>query len=244
MDTATMKLEVRERLGETTEEDFWKDTHILRMLNEGLRRFSMEEKWPWLFTTRTDLTLPADSTTLGLETDIDINRYFSLVLVEGSTALHAPRRVQPGDGARIRVETFGVKDTPRWYWVERIADPGTVLNYVIRFAPQADKEYGAEYSYLRIPAALDSDDDIPDIPEAYQEAIIAYATGMLWLKELTGGGKAQEQFNIYQAVLQQARQEMKAFAIDEQLVWGKRAPEPSRPAIPWRIPNLPPNIGV
>jgi hypothetical protein len=90
---------------------------------------------------------------------------------------------------------------------------------------------------------LNADEDEPDIPEQYQDAVISWATGMLWLKELNGGGKAQEQFTLYREVLDQARLDQKQLSIDEAIVWGKQDPEPLIPSPrEWYARHLPQNL--
>lgn len=242
MQLATMRAEVRERLGETTEEDFWKDAHITRMLNEGVIRFCYEEDWPWLYAVRLG-TIFKDQTVIDLELDIDVNRHFGFLVTEGTTRAFTMRHVSPGDGIRLRAELYGQAGPPRYYWIESIVDTGPALSQRIRFAPKADKAYTVEYSFLRNPTDLVLDTDEPNIPEVYQEAIIAFATGMLWLKELSGAGKAQEQFNLYNIVVEQARREMKALSVGDTLVWGRQAPD-YRPEDRFPFVNLPPNIGI
>ena len=76
MDFDTIRLEVRERIGEL-EEDFFTDVEVDRAINEAQRRFAQEERWPWLYTEFVD-TLAADQEDLELPENISINRVFNL----------------------------------------------------------------------------------------------------------------------------------------------------------------------
>ena len=251
MNLGTIKTEVRERLGETTEEDFWKDTQVIRAINEACRRFSQEEKWPWLYTTYTGLTVSAASPSFELIDDVNPSRHFGLALTkQGDTSgrLILPRLISPGDGLRVRAELAGLKGEPRYCFISAMVrntyaenDPEGMAA-VVKILPIPDATYDVEYSYIRDPKVLAADDDEADIPDTYVDAVVSYATGILWLKELNGGGKAQEQFNLYNVVVDQARRQMKEMALDETLVWGRRAPE-WRPQDQFPLVNLPTNIG-
>lgn len=252
MDLLTIRTEIRERLGETTEEDFWKDAQILRAVNEGLRRFSQEEKWPWLYTTYSGPTISSGNDTIELIDDVSIARHFSLILTkQGDTTgkIYVPRRITPGDGVRVRAEFAGSKQAPRFYYITHAikntyvtGDPEGIA-MIAKVLPEPDAIYNVEYSFIRNPKMLAADTDQADIPDTYVEAVIAYATGSLWLKELNGGGKAQEQFNIYNIVVDQARKELTALTVGETLVWGRKAPE-WRPEDRFPLVNLPQNVGI
>lgn len=230
-----MVVEVRQRLGEDIE-DFWKTDHIVRMLNEGIKRFAMEEKWHWLYTSRPGIPVAQGATTLPLEDEVDVSRHFSLLLTDG-TESYAPRRVSPADGLRLR--TLGRTGSPQFYFVASNA-AGTQNLYL---NPAADRAYTAEYFYIRTPAELAAGTTEPDLPAPYHEAVVAWATGMLWLKELNGGGKAGEQFALYREVLEQARQDQKRLSIDESVVWGRQDPMPHlQSERDWYNRHLPQNI--
>lgn len=235
MDLDTMTIEVRQRLGEDIE-DFWKTDHIHRMLNEGVRRFAMEEKWHWLYTVETGVAVAQGASAIPLQPNIDVNRHFALALVDG-TRVVTPRRISPADGARLR--TLGREGEPQFYFVAA-NDAGTTT---LHLTPKANVAYTADYFYIRTPAELSTGTDEPDIPPQYQDAVVSWATGMLWLKELNGGGKAQEQFSLYREVLDQARLEQKQLSIDESVVWGRQDPEPLIPSPrEWYARHLPQNI--
>lgn len=252
MDLATIRTEIRERLGETTEEDFWKDSQILRAINEAMRRFAQEERWPWLYTTYTGApALSAGNPTVELIDDVNVSRHFSLTFQKSGTneRIIVPRRIDPGAGIRLRHEYGDATGQPRYYYITHSikntytsGDP-MGMAVVIRVLPTPDVAYDIEYSYVRNPEELVADTDIADIPDNYVDAIISYATGNLWLKELNGGGKAQEQFNLYNIIVDQARKELAALSIGETLVWGRKPPE-WQPRDMFPFVNLPPNIGI
>lgn len=242
MQLQTMLTEVRARLGESSgydtsvsdPGDFWKDSHVKRALNEGLRRFSREEKWPWLYTIQKNIPINAGQTDTELIDDVDFNRHFNMVLTKnGDTTgrLYLPKRVTPPNGIRLQAEFYNKKDTPRWYYMAKTqtntyGDGDVAVAQVITYVPTPDVAYTAQFHFLREPAELGGNTDEPDLPNSYHSAVVAWATGELWLKELNAGAKAQEQFNLYNAILEQARRDMKSVAVDESIAWGREDPEP------------------
>lgn len=222
----TMRTEVRARLGETNE-DFWKDTELSRWLDEAMIRFSQEEKWLWLYSSVTGVAITSGTATLVLQNDVDFNRHFDLRLVRASTVFVVPKRVSPPTGFSLR-NRYTSNGEIEYYYLEKTAQSGAggsaVFQTTLRWVPTPNANYTLEYQYLRRPVAL-VDGTEPDIPEQYIEAIVAWATGLAWLKELNGSGKAQEQFNIYQAVLSQAQKDLRSQAPDDVLRVGSQEPE-------------------
>ena len=72
------------------------------------------------------------------------------------------------------------------------------------------------------------------------------ATGQLWLKELNGQGKAQEQFQLYAQILSDAQDELRHLGVDDIVAWGKEEPElVGRLTLEdWIFGRLPPSVGV
>ena len=251
MNLATAKAEVRERLGETTEEDFWKDAQVLRALNEAQRRFSLEEKWPWLYASYQAADLAQGATSIELIDAVDYSRHFSIALtkVGGDGRIVIPRRITPAQGLTVKQKYAGARSEPRYYYLHRtvrnIYDEGVpnALANIAEMVPAADATYNVEYQFIRVPDELETDEQELDCPRPYQEAIIAYATGLLWLKELNGGGKAQEQFNIYNIVVEQGRNELNGIDLDQTVVWGRTPPE-ERLEDRFPFVHLPQNIGI
>lgn len=110
-------LEVRARLQEL-EPDFWLDNELYRAINEGLTRFAVEEKWPYLYTVATGITLAADSDTLELQPDVSYERHFNMLLTfEGQTRPRAPRRVHPSEGYGLRLQYTTHAAEPLAYYI-------------------------------------------------------------------------------------------------------------------------------
>lgn len=225
MTFAEMIEEVRERIGERTE-NFWKTTFIKRHLNDGVRRFHHEEEWPWLWTLKENVAVGAGSHTFQLEDDIDFGRHFNLALTkvgDSSGAIVIPKRVQAGRGLALRSQ-FYQQDIPQWYALYGSdADDATK----IRLFPTPAVAYTLEYIYLREDTDMTADANVPKMPLGYHMGPVAWATAQCFLKENTGVGsnKAQEQFNLYNEIVEQARAELEKFAYDEVLRWGGAPPE-------------------
>jgi hypothetical protein len=147
--------------------------------------------------------------------------------------------------SRMRANAASLTGTPKWYAADRRvintytlpsadSDTARAIGMAIRIFPAADVQYLADFRFYRNPRTfefqaddlnIDIDETVPDVPIQYHDAIVALACGNLWLKELNGGQKAQEQFNIYNSILDQARKDNAFNADDEVLVQGTvRAP--------------------
>lgn len=240
-----MRTDVRERIGERVE-NFWLDTFINSKLNEGRRRFCNEEDWEWMFTTQSGITVPQGSSTIELIDDVAVNRHFSLVLTKsGDDDLYLPEKVSPGKGVQLRAK-YTTASTPRWWYTT-----GNITNdygggdiavaQIVRLVPTPEVQYTAEYNFIRNPGklSLDTDED-RDIPEAYQDAAIAWAAAQCFMKELNAPAKADEQLGLYADVLRQARAHHLGNAVDELTVWGKDAPEDYGTVSQWppRMPRI------
>lgn len=241
-----MVLAVRRKLGEDTD-DFWDETDIISELNMALRAFSREERWPWLQTIRTGDQLLLGEHTIALPADIDLVRAFGIVLQAGSEKPITPRKVNPSEGMKLRTERTS-NGRPLYFYLastaQSVTGPGNeTLTTSIRFVPAADKTYDIEYLYYRRPATLSTDDQEPDIPEDYQDAIVSYATARLWEHELAGSqAKAAEQYAIYQRNVEAARRDMYKLADDESIVWGREQDEEEK--FDWAgLPMLPDEYG-
>lgn len=224
MDLDTIRLEVRERLGEL-QADFFTDSEVDRAINDGLRRFSAEERWPWLVTEMTD-GLAIDEDTLDLPQNVNVNRAFNISV--SSESLLTPRileRVEPSAGFRLRHAYQLRPGAPRWYYLASAnVDGASTSVWTVRVVPTPEIDYDVEYQYHRYPDALAAVDDEPDIPEEYQDAVPSWAAGKLFLKEFSISQKASEQFQLYQKVLEQARKDMGQLSLDEDVAWGREQP--------------------
>lgn len=226
MDLTTLRLEVRERLGEL-ESDFFTDSEVDRAINEAIRRFSSEERWPWLYTEWTS-SLTANDNSLALPSNVSLNRVINMSASGGSLA--RPRlleRLDPSGGFRARFTFDQRTGPPMYYYIATTNlsdDQAPPVVYTARIIPTPDVDYDIEAQYMAVPVELSGEADEPMVPEEYQEAIPAWAAGKLFLKEFAISGKANEQFSLYQKVLDQAREDVMVPNMDEQVAWGREAP--------------------
>lgn len=222
MDLTTLRLEVRERLGEL-ESDFFSDAEVDRAINEAVKRFCAEEPWPWLITEFTS-SLTSGNDELEFPENVSPNRVFNISVLNGSLAY--PRmleRLEPSAGFRARYSRIST-GIPLAYYITRTEDDAGAFTYIARVVPSPDVNYDVEGQYIAVPDDLTGVGDIPMIPDEYQEAVPARAAGKLFLKEQQISQKASEQFGIYFEVLQQAREEMQNVALDETVAWGREMP--------------------
>lgn len=229
MDLTTLRLEVRERLGELSA-DFFTNAEVDRAINEALRRFSAEERWPWLYTELTD-AIATDTDEYDLPSDVGPNRLFAFSVTGGNIGTVGGQmleRVTPMEGFRLRHQYDGHTGVPRWYYVSRTnqsSDGSPPTIYTVRVIPTTDTSYDIEAIYLCVPPELSGASDEPLCPEEYQEAIPAWATGKLFLKEFQISQKASEQFSLYSKVLEQAKNDLFEWDADEVVAWGRKQPQ-------------------
>lgn len=225
MNLLEMRTDVRERLGERTP-NFWTDVFINNKINQGQTRFAREERWPWLYAVQPNVPLGQGGNTIELIDGIDWTRHFALALYKsGDSTPILPKRVNTFTGLRLKQKHTGVGEPGYWYpagTVTNVYGDGDKLEvaHTAKLVPAADQAYTVEYYYIRQPDKLVADTDESIIPEAYQEAIVAWATAQCWLKEINGERKAQSEFNIYNTVLEQAQKDYKSMAQDESHSWG------------------------
>lgn len=226
MNLTTLRTEVRERVGELSA-DFYTDAEVDRAINEAQQRFASEERWPWLYTEWTS-TLDGGDDSLTLPSNVSLNRVFNVSLSGGSLARPALiERLEPKSGFRARFMYDGYSGVPIYYYIHssnQNDDNSPPVTYTARFIPTPDVDYDVEAQYLFTPLDLAAANDEPSCPEEYQEALVAWAAGKLYLKELAISQKAKEQFAIYGKVLDQAREDTLALTQDEEVAWGRRAP--------------------
>jgi hypothetical protein len=233
VDLSTIRTEVRERLAETSA-DFFTDDEVDRAINEAVRRFCAEEQWPFLLTEWSLDELEEDTdgsavAEIDLPTNVSLRNVFNLA-VSGSSLAHPQmlERVDSNEGFRLRHAYEDITGAPRWYYITRTnasEDESSTLTYTLKLIPAPDTtDYQFEAQYMVQPAYLSGDTDEPMVPEEYHEAICAWAAGKLFLKELGISQKSSEQFQLYQKVLEQARADLRSFALDEVVAWGRRLP--------------------
>lgn len=224
---STATEEVRARLGELSA-DFWTSSEVYRALNEGLKRFASEDKWPWLFTRITNGSLTASTEDFALPENVDFSRFFHLqVFFSGDARPYMPRRVTPAEGHRLMQEFYTDTAYPVAYFIAAAADSDIDGQYIytVSFVPAMTRNATIKYTYLRVPAVITTGTEVLDIPEQYAMGVVAYATGLLWLKELRDSRKADEQFGLYAQVVDSAKRESRRLGSDEDFAWGKNEPE-------------------
>lgn len=226
MDLTDLRLEVRERLNELTA-DFFTADEVDRAINEAIRRFCAEESWPFLLTEWTS-SITTSTAELDMPADISLTRVFNLAISGSNLAI--PRmlvRVDGNEGFVLRHQYSLSTGTPRWYYITRSNqndDNAPPVTYTAKLIPASDGDYDVEAQYMAVPATLTGTAEEPMVPTEYQAAIVAWAAGNLFLKELGISQKASEQFGLYAKVLDQARKDLKAFSLDEVVAWGRRHP--------------------
>lgn len=246
MTLAQLREAVRHRLAEAVE-NYWKDSQITRALNDAQKRFCHEEEWSWLYTIQEGIPVASGNPHVELIDDVSVGRHFNLILTKpGETALILPKRIDPSRGIRVRqLET--ATGEPRWYYVAKnvintYEDDDRAIASVVRLIPTPSVAYEAEYHFVREPTPMVAEDDEPDIPDAYHDALVAWATMDMWSRERGMERKVVEQAQLYQAVLEQAMAEHRKPAQDEVLAWGNEEPEPW--AMEWpSLRNFPEELG-
>ena len=226
MDRSDIRTEVRYILGELSA-DFWADAELNSYIQEALYRFAAEERWPWYMTEFTG-SLAADDPTMDLTTEVAAARHINLSLTKvGDTRMYQPTRVDPSEGFKLRSMYPGTGSYPAYWYITAVltdqADDEFV--YRARFIPTPVGDMDVDAQYYRAPALLEGDSDIPELPTQYHKALVHYAAGTAWLKELNGGAKAEEQFQMYAGVVSQARDEWMMQADDDPIVIGADEPQ-------------------
>lgn len=245
MNLGDMRQEVRERLHEL-DPRFWTDSEINRALNEANVRFGAEERWPWLLSEGT-ATLVADDDEITFPSNVAVNRVTGIG-IEGES-LGWPEeleRIRPDEGFKMRRRWSNTTGRPRYYYTARATrnvDDEDIVTYVMKVVPAADGDYDIEYQYAAQPTSMDADTDSPDCPLEYHDAIVSWATGKLFLKEIELSKKAEEQFGVYMKVVDQARKEVANPSTDQTVAWGRSHPGEYylRDESIWR--RLPPTLG-
>ena len=228
MDRSAMRTQVRDIIGEDTA-DFWSDAELNRYLTEAQFRFLGEANWPWALTAATGQIL-AGETDLDLTEGIAFSRQINFKLSNDETARpYQPTRVSAVKGFELSLGytsgTTGV--APLYFYIVTVADDDddNKFTWVARFIPAPAADMDVDYQYFREGTDLDADDAVPLLPVQYHKALVHHAAGTAWLKELNGGPKAQEQFELYNAVVNQAKMESFSDPDDDHMVMGHDDPQ-------------------
>jgi hypothetical protein len=225
----TALTEVRARLQELVA-DFWTDAELYRALNEGITRFAMEEKWPYLYTISTGTVVTAGTATMPIVAGVAYEREFNLILtLTGDSRPRMPARVSPNEGYRLRRTYYTNSQEPIAYYIASEAGVLTtgVYTATVRFVPPMTRNATVEYQYIRDPVLVLSGATTEhlDVPPEFVMGPIAYATGHLFLKELQFSQKADEQFGLYRKVVQDAMRESRKLTPDSGFAWGSNQPQ-------------------
>jgi hypothetical protein len=226
MDFIDLRNAVRDNIGELVE-DFWKETDLKRYLNEALYRFSQEERWPWLVSEGSG-TLTGGSPDLDLEVGIAATRHINIMLTLDGGRPWVPKRVDNSKGFELRTMYTQETTYPAWYYVTSVVSDTGVQQATVKFVPTPVSDLDVEYQYFRVPSSMVNDTDVPDLPVEYHQALVHYAAGTAWLKELNGAAKASEQFQQYGGIVEQARGEWLTEPDDTPLVMGQDEPQYDR----------------
>lgn len=221
MNRSDIRTEVRDIIGELTA-DFWTDAELNRYINEALRRFAGENRWSWLLTEGTG-ALTAGDPEMYLTAGVADYRHLHMMLTkDGDTRPYLPKRVTPARGYQLRQVHYTASAYPLYWYVVGMSSPDTDGEYVttVRFIPEPTNDVDVDFQYYRVPADLDGDSDVPDVPTAYHKALVHFAAGTAWLKELNGGPKATEQFSLYDAVVTEALGDEEGSPDDDFIVVG------------------------
>lgn len=225
MNLTTLRLEVRERVGELTA-DFFTDAQVDRAINEAIRRFSQAERWPWLITDGDD-ALADDEDEVELPVNVSPNRVLNVAIeADGWERPKLLERVAPHEGFRLKMHGSLLTPIygPRYYYILRASSSAGDTTYTLRFVPIADQDYTVTYQYYAVPEELTSASETPDVPVEYQDAIPSWAAGKLFLTELDISEKASEQFGMYAEILAQARAEVYEQSEDATFAMGREHP--------------------
>lgn len=205
--------------------DFWTDAYLNRLIDEAYRRFCRAERWDWLWAVQGNIAVPEGSTSVEFINEIPANRHGLLQLKtdEASPRYITPVQVSPVEGVRLQRDYAGRTGDPEVFFVARnidieYEDDPSERAAIATLVPAPSEDMIAEYHYIQAPQGLTSETDEPVIPEQYHDALVAWAAGRAWLKELHSG-KAREQFEIYDSILEDALREQRKFGISERVKW-------------------------
>lgn len=245
MDLSAIRTQVRDIIGELVA-DFWTDAELNRYITEAQFRFLAEANWPWLITGSTATVTAAQATVALTESFEPTNLVAVRLTKDGDTRTYLPKRVTPQKGFDLTTmfSTSTTASYPEWYYLSAVADADSnnLYIYTLTLIPTPTSAMTLTFLYLRDAADLSGDTVEPDLPVEFHKALVHYAAGTAWLKELNGGPKAQEQFDLYALIVEQAKREFFADPDDTPVVMGKDEPQYSRrrpPSDPWllRIPE-------
>lgn len=229
MDLSNIRTEVRDILGEDAA-DFWTDAELNRYITEAQFRFLGEARWPWMITSGT-AAVAAATATVALGEGIEWNNLIAVSLQKATdTRIYLPKRVSPSKGFDLRTmySTTHKASYPEWYYISAVADADAdnLYIYTLTLIPTPTSAMTLAFLYVRDGVVLTGDTVKPDLPVEYHKALVHYAAGTAWLKEVgPDARKAREQFEMYASVVGQAKNDHMGEPDDTPLVMGKDEPQ-------------------
>lgn len=226
--------------------DFWTDSFINKVIDEGYRKFNRRQRWSWLWARQAGITVSAGTADIELIDEIPLNRQGYLRLVQDDQPNHEvlPERVGVAEGIRRRHEHRNREGTPEFWFAARSVkneydDGDEARAMVATLVPAPSVAYDVEFYYMMDPPGLADDEEDPEMPAMYHDAIVAWAAAKCFVRE---GDRqaANTQFEIFNDILADAEAEHKKLANDERPMAGR----PPFRLRSWRERHMPENIGV
>jgi hypothetical protein len=153
---ATLRTNVRTRLGIPTDDALYSDATLTALLNDGLQFISTEADWYWLEKTET------------------------LSLVNGTSAYNVAadctRTINAADPTGVPLERKPIDELEAMS-----ASTGAVVRFFspyglqIHFRPVPNTSISVSHRYIGGETALSGDSDVPLIPTQFQPILVEYA---------------------------------------------------------------------
>ena len=158
-----LRRQVRNRIGVPVTDGFHTDDRIDDAINAAISSVEAEARWPWQETVATPTTV-ADTETLTMPSDWRVTRSIHI----GDDELY---QRSPSD-----LYTWNDNDRGRpQIW--------TLVGGQVRLRPIPDQAYDIVHIYYKQPTVVVDDNDEPDMPTHFTEAIIAKAAELLAIRE-------------------------------------------------------------
>lgn len=153
-DLASLRADVLDRLGLPTDDLMAQNGSLDRAINSALKEYAVELDWPWLWTETTITTVNGTRT--------------SALPTRFARALYAYVGDEELEYRSMRdvIEYVGDLDQPRFY---------TGLSGSIAWVPTPDAAYSVVFGYVQTEPELVAAGDVPLIPDAYDDYIVAKA---------------------------------------------------------------------
>lgn len=190
-DLSDIRVEVRRRLGLSTNDTAITDTILTSLINAAIRKVNLLHDWPWLVTTDATLTATVDGTRIYTPAS-DYRR--TLFLIAGTDQQLRPK--QPQDIWRFAEQ----EGHPMFYAVQG----GQII-----LAPTPDAVYTLTHVYIKDDTTeLSSDTDEPSVPLWALDLIIEKAA-VLGARRLRDDALRREIESEFAQTLQSMRDEVR-----------------------------------